>query len=110
MNKVYLLQHCYEQYDDYGESEEVKLIGVFSDMEIVNKIIDEYIDLPGFDLFERDAFIVDEYELDKEYWSEGFFENDGIFIPIGNKSLSYPNVKGPNSENNELRRFKEKKA
>lgn len=109
MDKVYLLHHCYDKYGD-GECEEAKFIGVFSDMEIVNRIIDEYIDLPGFNSFDRNAFIVDEYELDKEYWTEGFFENDGLFIPIGNKSLSYPNIKGPCSENNELRRFKEIKA
>ncbi len=43
-------------------------------MEIVNKIIDEYINLPGFNLFERNAFIVDEYDLDKEYRTEGFLK------------------------------------
>lgn len=43
-------------------------------MEIVNRIIDEYINLPEFNLFERNAFIVDEYDLDKEYWTKGFLK------------------------------------
>ena len=55
----------------YEEAEETKIIGVYSSREKAVQIIEKYKKLPGFKEYPN-AFCIDEYEMDKDYWNEGF--------------------------------------
>jgi hypothetical protein len=68
MKSVFLLQHSYERTDGY---EETKIIGIFSTKEKVKECIKKFEGLDGFKDY-PDCFFVDEYEIDKENWTEGF--------------------------------------
>ncbi|MCM1090827.1 MAG: hypothetical protein NC092_12425 [Butyrivibrio sp.] len=66
--KVYLLQHSYEMENG---SEETKILGIFSSNLEAEKAIEKYKKLSGFK--ERpDDFYIDEYELNRKYWAEGY--------------------------------------
>lgn len=67
MNKVYLLQHTYEA----DEVEDTKTIGVFSTETKALETIEYFKTLPGF-IDYQDGFHIDEYQLDRSYWGEGF--------------------------------------
>lgn len=67
MSKVYLLQHSYEQND----IEETKIIGIFSSKEKALEVIERYKILSGFKEYPND-FYIDEYQIDKNHWEEGF--------------------------------------
>jgi len=71
ISTVYLLQHSYE----VNGIEETKLIGIFRTKEKAIKIIEYYKTLPGFEDYQND-FYVDEYEIDKNHWDEGFIKSD----------------------------------
>lgn len=71
MKIVYLLQHSYETGDNL-QYEETKLIGIYSSQKIAEAKIAEYLKLPGFCDFSKDTFYIDAYEIDKDYWTEGF--------------------------------------
>ena len=71
--KVYLLWHTHELTDGFGTHDEEKLIGVFSTAEKANDTIEKCKNLEGFRDYPLSCFMVDEYELDKPNWAEGFF-------------------------------------
>jgi hypothetical protein len=65
---VYVLQHVHTP--EQGE-ENVKLIGVYSSRANAQSAIKRMRQSPGF--FENpDGFGIDEYQLDKDQWVEGF--------------------------------------
>lgn len=65
--KVYLLEHSYE----LDEHDEIRTLGIYSSKEKAEEAILYYKKLPGFkDLLDR--FNIDEYEVNKMCWSEGF--------------------------------------
>lgn len=66
--KLYVLQHVHEVS---GEVEDAKLIGVYSSMEQATTAQDHLKSKPGF-LNNQDGFFIDEYELDKTFWEDGF--------------------------------------
>lgn len=69
---VYILQHSY----DYGENfeyQETKFLGVFSSEKEAQKAVEHHKTLDGFKDYPND-FYIDEYEIDKKYWSEGFIK------------------------------------
>lgn len=61
--KVYLVWH---EHEDDG-----KLIGVFSNREIAERAVAAFLEKPGFKDF-PEGFTIDEYQVDKPYWEEGF--------------------------------------
>ena len=70
-DKVYVLQHSYE-YGDCNEFSETKFIGVYSSENMAKVAINKLIVKPGFKNYPVDCFYIDEYELDKSNWVEGF--------------------------------------
>ncbi len=67
MIKVFVLEHVREDED----SQDVKLIGVFSIRVNAELAIEKLANSPGFrDCL--DGFTIDEYVLDEIEWSEGF--------------------------------------
>jgi hypothetical protein len=66
--KVYLLQHVH-MLD--GGDEDVKLIGVYSSRENADAAITRLSQVPGF-CDATDGFHVDEYQLDRDQWIEGY--------------------------------------
>ena len=61
--KVYLVWH------EHGDDE--KLIGVFSNRGTAEAAVATYLEKPGFkDVPE--GFVIDEYEVDRPSWEEGF--------------------------------------
>lgn len=71
MKSVFILQHCYENDDGYDE---VKFIGVYSTEEKAKETIDRLKTVKGFCDYPIDCFFIDEYEIDKGHWTEGFFK------------------------------------
>ena len=67
MKSVFLLQHSYT----INEVEETKIIGIFSSRENAEQCIEKNKTLPGFREY-PDSFYLDEYEVDKLQWKEGF--------------------------------------
>lgn len=68
MNSVFVVHHV-RRDDEYGD--DAKFIGVYRFRESANAAIVRLRPQPGF----RDhpaGFSVDEYELDKDHWCEGF--------------------------------------
>ncbi len=69
MKTVFILQHSYES-PDTGE-EEIKFIGAYSSKDKAKNAIVRLSKQPGFrDL--SDCFVIDEYTMDQDHWSEGF--------------------------------------
>lgn len=62
---VFLVQHT------NPETEDIKLIGVFSDRDLADKAVAGLLDKPGFSK-SQDGFHVDTITLDKPAWQEGF--------------------------------------
>jgi GNAT superfamily N-acetyltransferase len=65
---VYLLQHVHTQSDD---TEDVKVIGVYTSRESAQEAIGRLSVQPGFGA-SPDGFSVDAYLLDKDEWTEGY--------------------------------------
>ncbi len=68
MRSVFVVQHAYELED----CEEVKMIGVYSSKTRAREAVARLVEQPGF----RDVpngFSIDEYPLDRDHWTEGFF-------------------------------------
>ena len=82
MNSVFVLEHLHTHED--GE-ECWKRIGIYSSREEALAAIDRAKNLPGFsdhpDLIDHsdskciNGFNIDEYELNKDSWVEGYFTN-----------------------------------
>ena len=68
MKHVYLLWHIHE-FDDGDEDS--KLLGIFSTEEIAKSKIAYYQKLPGFSE-SLEGFEISKYEIDYEYWQDGF--------------------------------------
>ncbi len=66
MSKVYLLEHTV----DY-KCERMKFIVIFSSENGAKKAIEQLSSKQGFEST-KNGFNIDEYELDKLNWSEGF--------------------------------------
>lgn len=67
MKTVFILHHSYE----LDGCEETKLIGVYSANEQAELAISRLKDKRGFK-YKPDAFVISEYELDSDNWTEGF--------------------------------------
>ena len=65
---VYVLQHVHT-FEDGSEDE--KLIGVYSSRESAQAAIIRLNQMPGF-LEAPEGFHIDEYQLDKDHWTEGY--------------------------------------
>jgi hypothetical protein len=68
VTKVYVLQHVHAFDDD---EEDVKFLGVYSSRENAQVAVTRLSQAPGF-CDARDGFHIDEYELDKDHWVEGY--------------------------------------
>ena len=76
MTSVFVLQHSYELND----CEETKLIGVYSTRTSAELAIERLRLQRGF-CDRPDDFTIDEYELDRDHWTEGFVSLQWILIP-----------------------------
>ncbi|MCA9599083.1 MAG: hypothetical protein KC776_37490 [Myxococcales bacterium] len=68
MTTVFVLHHV--AHVDSGAEDE-KLIGVYSTRQHAEAAIQRLRSLPGFSDF-PDGFVIDEYALDEDHWTEGF--------------------------------------
>jgi hypothetical protein len=68
LTNVYVLQHVHSVED--GE-EDVKFIGVYSSRENAQAAIARLSQAPGF-LDAPAGFHIDEYQIDKDQWVEGY--------------------------------------
>ncbi|MDT8716222.1 hypothetical protein IAI10_06100 [Clostridium sp. 19966] len=71
MKRVFLLQHAYE----LNGIDEEKIIGIYSTEQKAKAVIEEHKKLTGFKDYPK-GFCIDEYELDKNFWEEGFIHCD----------------------------------
>lgn len=69
--KVYVLQHSY-LLDAQEDVYETKLIGIYSTQEKAEAAIGRLRKLEGFRDHPED-FYIDEYAVDADNWTEGFF-------------------------------------
>lgn len=79
MEKVFLVQHSHAIQSG---TEDVKMIGVYRTLDAAKVAVGRLGVQPGFsehpNLIDADAtdgqggFYIDEYELDKDHWAEGF--------------------------------------
>ncbi len=65
---VFVLQHVAREGQD---DEDVKFIGAYTSRESAAAAVGRLRRQPGFSEF-PEGFNVDEYELDKDHWTEGF--------------------------------------
>jgi hypothetical protein len=72
MKTVFLLEHTFEDGDDKIKSWDTKTLGIYSTREKAELAIQFFKTLPGFKDYPDDCFCIDEYELDKNEWGEGF--------------------------------------
>ena len=68
---VYVLTHEYPK-GRKGKYTETKYLGMYSTYDKAEKLIDLYIDLPGFCNYGRKCFVIREYEIGKDYYKYGF--------------------------------------
>ena len=64
ISEVYLVQHVHDLGD---ETEDVKVIGIYSTEKNANIAVARLSDLPGFDKA-RNGFSIDRYCLDEDNW------------------------------------------
>lgn len=72
MEKVYILEHIYEE----NEIEEIKFIGVFSSSEKAQSVINELSSFPGFNKYPIECFQISEEKIDHYEWKDGFISWD----------------------------------
>jgi hypothetical protein len=68
VNRLFVVQHAYELPN--GE-DEVKFVGVYSSEIRAQEAVHRLSNLSGF-RDHPDGFHIDPYEIDKDYWTEGF--------------------------------------
>jgi hypothetical protein len=68
VTKVYVLQHVHS-LDDGGE--DVKFVGVYSTRDNAQAAVARLRRAPGFS-DAPDGFHIDEYQIDKDQWVEGY--------------------------------------
>jgi hypothetical protein len=66
--EVFVVQHVHELED---ESEDVKLIGVYSSQDAAASAVERLRRQPGF-CDTPDGFHIDRYVVDEDHWSSGF--------------------------------------
>ena len=71
MKSVFLLQHSYE----LDGIDETKIIGIYSSNKKAEDVIEQYKLLAGFNKH-INSFHIDEYPVDSNHWSEGFYSVD----------------------------------
>lgn len=82
MKKLYLLQHLHYHPNGYDNVqylgiyqhigyEDIKPIGVYTSMTLIQQNIEQCKKLSGFKQL-PDCFFIGEYEIDKPFWSNGF--------------------------------------
>lgn len=71
--RVYVVQHLHKVGDD---TEDVKFIGVYSSEENALDAVSRLAERPGFSSA-VDGFHVDEYEVDRDHWAEGYADCTG---------------------------------
>ncbi len=69
MNKVYLLMHVHVISEE--DSEDMKIIGIYSTKTLAEEAVERKKLFEGFRDFPNE-FEIAGYELDRDYWSEGF--------------------------------------
>lgn len=69
--KAYLVQHLRKNDSNEDDSEDVKIIGVYSSIELAQYAVQKSKFLPGFVDYPN-GFYIDEYEVDVDHWDEGF--------------------------------------
>jgi hypothetical protein len=69
MATVFILQH--ERPETEDRMEDVKFIGAYSSQAAAHAAVARLRTQPGFCDY-PDDFSIDEYEIDKDYWAEGF--------------------------------------
>lgn len=67
MKTVFVLEHSYE----LEGCDEIKLIGTYSTKQKAESVIKKLQQQPGF-CDKPNNFHIDEYEIDKDHWCEGF--------------------------------------
>ena len=65
---VYIVQHLRESK---AEQEDVKFIGVYSTQAMAADAVARIGEQPGFNET-KSGFSIEEYEVDKDHWTEGF--------------------------------------
>jgi len=80
MKSVFIVQHLHVLPD--GQREDFKLIGAYRSLEDARAAIERLRSQPGFCDFprllnplvddEEEGFYIDEFDLDKDYWPQGF--------------------------------------
>lgn len=68
MKSAFLLEHSYED----GEYDIVTIIGVYSSEQKAKEAIEKFKNYSKFRAY-PDRFNIDEYILDEDNWTEGFF-------------------------------------
>ncbi|MFJ4653885.1 SPOR domain-containing protein [Nocardia sp. NPDC088792] len=72
MSSVFLVNHEYELNE--GE-DEIKRIGIYSSEAEAKNAIERLRQQPGF-RDRQDCFVIHRYDIDKDYWTEGY-DNSG---------------------------------
>jgi len=71
---VFVVQHVHGLSDD---REDVKLIGAYSSRQQAEAAVARLRSSPGFREM-PDGFAIDQYEVDKDHWAEGFVSIPGV--------------------------------
>lgn len=69
MKTVFIIQH--ERPETDAMEGDVKFIGAYSSQASAESAVERLRKQPGFRNY-PDDFSIDEYEIDKDHWSEGF--------------------------------------
>jgi hypothetical protein len=69
--RIYVLWHTHLLDPDDVETEDVKLLGLYSTEQKAFDRIEQSKTAPGFSEY-PEGFLVDPYELDEDQWVEGF--------------------------------------
>ena len=65
---VFVVHHVH-LFDD--DTEDVKLIGIYSSYELAQDAVNRTQPLPGF-CYASEGFSIDRYVVNKDYWTEGY--------------------------------------
>ena len=109
--RIFILQHsyCYENGNSFGIKpgyEEVKMLGLYSSRKKAEEAIEGYVRKEGFNLYGKECFHIDSYEIDCDTgWKNGFECRDvEYWLPIGlNNSDAMPKCTGPGSEYSKIK-------
>jgi hypothetical protein len=77
MPSIFVVQHSYE----VGDHDEVKLIGVYASRSNADAAVARLMKQPGFREYPS-GFHIDEYEIGRDHWTEGFASLVTIMIAL----------------------------